>query len=100
MRRGCRVGFPHHRVDLVNNAIVLARTTTHMKTYVIRWQSSINGNLGTSKIRFEKEEAEHLAEELNRDYPLIHHEAVPAPIACAESPQPDQPQAGIVSAAS
>jgi len=46
------------------------------KTYVIRWASKINGRLGMGTTRFEKEEAEQLAEELNADFPDIHHEVV------------------------
>jgi hypothetical protein len=46
------------------------------KTYVIRWISKINGRMGTGTTRFEKEEAGQLAEELNADFPDIHHEVV------------------------
>ena len=47
-----------------------------MKTYAIHWKSRVTGTLGTGTKRFEKEEAEHLAKELNEDYPDINHEAV------------------------
>jgi hypothetical protein len=59
--------------------------SSHMKTHAIHWKSDINGNIGTSKILFEKEEAERLANELNQDYPRIHHEAVPVQGEPAES---------------
>jgi hypothetical protein len=60
-----------------------------MKTHTIHWKSLINGKIGTGTFLFEKEEAECLAEELNRDYPGIHHEAVmdlPLPIQTASLP--------------
>jgi len=51
-----------------------------MKTYAIHWKSSVTGSVGTGTKRFEKDEAEHLASELNESYPEIAHEAViPAP---------------------
>jgi len=57
-----------------------------MKTYAIHWKSSITGTVGTGTKRFEKEDAERLAVELNENYPDIKHEAViPAPTA-AEFP--------------
>jgi hypothetical protein len=43
-------------------------------SYVIQWKSSINGRAGRGTNRFSLEEAENLAEELNREYPEIHHE--------------------------
>jgi hypothetical protein len=46
------------------------------KTYVIRWASKSNGRMGTGTTRFEKEEAEQLAGELNADFPDIHHEVL------------------------
>jgi hypothetical protein len=49
-----------------------------MKTHTIHWKSLSNGRIGTGTFVFEREEAERLAEELNRDYPGIHHEAVEA----------------------
>jgi hypothetical protein len=45
-------------------------------TYVIRWKSKINGRAGRGTKCFEREEAQRLAEELNREYPQIEHEAV------------------------
>jgi hypothetical protein len=57
-----------------------------MKTYAIHWKSSVTGTIGTGTKRFEKEDAERLAAELNENYPDIHHEAIiPAPTA-AELP--------------
>jgi hypothetical protein len=47
-----------------------------MNTYAIHWKSSITGTIGTGTKRFEKEEAERLAKELNESYPEIDHEAV------------------------
>ena len=64
-----------------------------MKTYAIHWKSSVTGTIGTGTKRFEKEEAERLATELNESYPDIDHEAVgPVPrdakLADAEPPRP------------
>jgi hypothetical protein len=47
-----------------------------MKTYAIHWKSVVTGTVGTGTKRFEKEEAERLARELNENYPDIKHEAV------------------------
>jgi len=44
--------------------------------YVIRWKSKVNGRAGRGTKCFERTEAERLAEELNREYPQIEHEAV------------------------
>jgi hypothetical protein len=53
-----------------------------MKTHAIFWKSFVSGQIGTGTKRFEKEDAEHLAAELNKDYPDINHEAViPVPAA-------------------
>jgi hypothetical protein len=54
-----------------------------MKEYAIHWKSSVVGTAGTGTKRFEKEEAERLAAELNERYPDIHHEAV------IPTPKPD-----------
>ena len=52
-----------------------------MKTYAIYWKSIVSGQIGTGTKRFEKEDAERLATELNKDYPDIVHEAViPVPL--------------------
>jgi hypothetical protein len=51
-----------------------------MKTYAIHWKSAVAGTSGTGTNRFEKEEAERLAKELNESYPDITHEAlIPVP---------------------
>jgi hypothetical protein len=46
------------------------------KTYAISWRSRIGPAAGQGKRRFGREEAEKLAEELNREYPGFIHEAV------------------------
>lgn len=55
-------------------------------SYVIQWKSKVNGRAGRGTKRFEKDEAERLVEELNREYPQIEHQAVGAP---DMEPQPD-----------
>jgi len=51
-----------------------------MKTHAIHWKSTVTGTIGTGTKRFEKDEAERLAKELNLNYPDIVHEAiVPVP---------------------
>ena len=47
-------------------------------SYVIQWKSKVNGRAGRGTKRFEKEEANRLVEELNREYPEIEHTAMPA----------------------
>ena len=47
-------------------------------SYVIQWKSKVNGRAGRGTKRFEKEEAERLVEELNREYPDIEHSAAQA----------------------
>jgi hypothetical protein len=47
-----------------------------MKTHAIHWKSSTTGTIGTGTKLFEKEEAEHLAAELNEKFPDIDHKAV------------------------
>jgi hypothetical protein len=49
------------------------------KTFVIQWASKSNGRMGKGTTLFDREEADRLTEELNRDYPDIHHEVVTAP---------------------
>lgn len=44
------------------------------KCYVIQWKSKVNGRAGRGTKLFDKEEAERLVEELNREYPQILHE--------------------------
>jgi hypothetical protein len=48
------------------------------KSYVIQWKSKVNGRAGRGTKRFEKDEADRLVEELNREYPEIEHESIPA----------------------
>jgi hypothetical protein len=61
-------------------------------SYVIQWKSKVNGRAGRGTKRFEKNEVEQLVEELNREYPQIDHQAVPAtdlepePMGEAEAP--------------
>ena len=57
-----------------------------MKTHAIFWRSVISGQVGTGTKRFEKEDAERLATELNKDYPDIVHEAV-IPVPGAAEPE-------------
>ena len=58
-------------------------------SYIIQWKSKSNGRAGRGTKRFDKEEAERLVEELNREYPQIDHEAVAAP--ASESAHADDP---------
>jgi len=44
------------------------------KTHVIRWKSKINGRAGRGTKHFALGEAETLVQELNQEYPNIHHE--------------------------
>ena len=60
------------------------------KNYVIQWKSTVNGRAGRGTKTFDREEAERLVEELNREYPQIVHEAVETQ---ADSPEP-QPESG------
>jgi hypothetical protein len=48
------------------------------KSYVIQWKSKVNGRAGRGTKRFEKDEVDQLVEELNREYPQIEHQAIPA----------------------
>jgi hypothetical protein len=48
------------------------------KSYVIQWKSKENGRAGRGTKQFEKDEAERLVEELNREYPQIEHAAIVA----------------------
>ena len=54
------------------------------KKCVIKWKSKVNGRAGRGTKLFDHAEAERLADELNREYPQIEHEAVDA----ASLPQP------------
>jgi hypothetical protein len=58
-----------------------------MKTHAIHWKSRVTGTVGTGTKLFEKEEAEHLAGELNEKFPDIDHEPV------IHAPEPIQPAA-------
>ena len=44
------------------------------KMYVIQWKSKVNGRAGRGTKLFDQAEAERLVEELNTEYPEIHHE--------------------------
>ena len=46
------------------------------KTYIITWKRKSHAASGRSKGVFTREEAEQLAEELNRDHPDFIHEAL------------------------
>ena len=48
-------------------------------SFLIQWKSKVNGRAGRGTKRFEKDEADRLVEELNREYPQIEHQAVAAP---------------------
>ena len=63
--------------------------------FVIKWKSTVNGRAGKGTRHFEKEEAEQLAEELNREYPQIQHEAVPFRPEPEPEPAPRSPS-GLV----
>ena len=56
--------------------------------YMIQWKSKVNGRAGRGSKIFERAEAERLAEELNREYPQIEHEAV---VARSPAPTEDEP---------
>ena len=56
-----------------------------MKTHSIHWKSRDTGTVGTGTKLFEREEAEHLAEELNEKFPDIDHKAV------VHTPRPEPP---------
>ena len=58
--------------------------------YVIQWKSKVNGRAGRGTKQFEHQEAERLAEELNREYPDILHEAVKAMPQSERGPEPEQ----------
>ena len=45
-------------------------------TYIIQWKSLANGRAGKGTKLFSREEAEELAEELNREFPQISHRAI------------------------
>ena len=43
------------------------------KSYVIQWKSNVNGRAGKGTKQFPREETEQLVDELNQEYPDIHH---------------------------
>ena len=50
--------------------------------HAIHWKSTVSGRIGTGTKLFEKKAAQHLATELNENYPNIDHEAIiPVPAA-------------------
>jgi len=68
-------------------------------SYVIQWKSKVNGRAGRGTKRFEKEEADRLVEELNREYPEIDHAAIPAAnetVADPAVPNPSEAALSIV----
>jgi len=54
--------------------------------YVIHWKSQVNGRAGTGTKLFDRNEAESLVAELNREYPQIHHEIWEAARAQSDEP--------------
>jgi hypothetical protein len=65
-------------------------------SYVIQWKSKVNGRAGRGTKRFEKEEADRLVEELNREYPEIEHASVPAAEEPAAEPSiPNSPEPAL-----
>jgi hypothetical protein len=62
--------------------------------YIIQWKSNVNGRVGRGTKQFEKEEADRLVEELNREYPEIEHQAIAVgdePVAELENSTPATP---------
>ena len=72
---------------LENTDTAMDKDTRDMKTYAIRWTSPVSGKVATGTKRFNREEAEQLAAELNQQYPAIEHEVVLA------GPLPEEPEA-------
>jgi hypothetical protein len=64
------------------------------KIYVIQWKSRVNGRMGRGTKLFVREEAEALAQELNREYPNIEHEVVDSLSPAAPATQPALSKAG------
>lgn len=60
------------------------------KSYVIQWKSTVNGRSGRGTKLFDLEEAQELAQELNREYPAILHAPVEAN--SARQPTPPEPE--------
>lgn len=72
-------------------------------SYVIGWKSRVNGRAGRGKKVFELVEAQRLADELNREYPSIDHQAVEAKPTAetppdARLPEQTEPEKGILAA--
>jgi hypothetical protein len=65
-----RVGFPPTSFELELDY----RKGVMSKMYVIQWKSKVNGRAGRGTKLFDQAEAERLVEELNLEYPQIHHE--------------------------
>jgi len=59
------------------------------KSYGIEWKSQLNGRSGRGTKVFELEEAQRLADELNREYPGIHHQPVEIAPTQETPPGPD-----------
>jgi hypothetical protein len=59
-------------------------------SYLIQWKSKSNGRAGRGTKRFDKDEAERLVEELNREYPQIDHHAVEVPLTETEESAPQE----------
>ena len=60
------------------------------KTFVIGWRSKAEPRWGQGRKLFAREEAEVLAEEMNRDYPAFIHEVLDlAPGNPAAKPEPE-----------
>ena len=71
------------------------------KQYIIRWKSTVNGRAGKGTKLFDREAAERLVEELNREYPQIVHEIVEADLSKAiQSPEPEPAEAASASGSS
>jgi hypothetical protein len=68
----------------------IVQNLNRIKTYAIRWKSIVNGRMGMGNLRFEKEEAERRAAELNEECPGIKHEAVISNVSAIQ-PAPVQP---------
>lgn len=60
------------------------------KKFVIQWQSTVNGRAGRGTKLFERDEAERLAQELNQEYPQIHHEILE--VESSQGPTRDEPE--------
>lgn len=62
------------------------------KTYVIQWKSAVNGRSGKGTKLFDFEQARRLADELNQEFPGIHHEPVEANPPLSQAPVGPAPQ--------